>query len=151
MLDIKFAKHHTILLTACLLTACASPGGNVSAVMSLDDMKNRDCLNRSYSEDSINEAKSIILPVSLDRARELITDGAIPFGFSIPKDFETEIDFIENSNILVEMENHYEPMIYVKLEPIKTSDQPVTKNHCGYDLNTSGDERPTPPLRGINH
>jgi hypothetical protein len=113
-----------------ILTACNGSELNKSAMMSLQDLalaENMSCMENNFHEDQVNEAKSIILPITLARARELITDGALPFGFSMPKDFDREAEFITNSSLLVKLDESHEPKIGVRLEPVEAGANPSTK------------------------
>jgi len=131
MIDYKSVAHlFFVILAVTVLAACNSSHLNKSAMMSLGDMplpENMSCMDNNYHEDLVNEAKSIILPVTLSRARELITDGALPFGFSMPKDFGREAEFISNSNLLVKLDESHEPKIGVRLEPVKSEEGTATK------------------------
>lgn len=115
------------LLCVVMMTGCGGSVHEAPTALSLSDIPADSCMDTTYTEDAVNEPKSIILPVSLNRARELITDGAMPFGFSMPADFDTEADFLTNSNLLVKLDAHHEPMIYVKLDPVTTGNAPSTR------------------------
>jgi len=121
------------LLVLCAigtLAACNSANLNTAKTVPLNELTvpgDISCMSNNYHEDKVNEAKSMVLPVSLSRARELIIDGAIPFGFSMPKDFDREAEFITNSPLLVKLNKSHEPKIGVKLEPVTSGNRPATR------------------------
>lgn len=118
------------LFVVSTLVACNSANLKTAKTMTLAELivpEDMSCMSNNYQEDQVNEAKSMILPVSLSRARELIRDGAIPFGFSMPRDFDREAEFITNSPLLVELNEKHEPKIGVKLEPVTSGNKPTTR------------------------
>jgi len=131
MLSTRSALQNLLVLCVLsMLTACNSANLNTAKPMTLGELtrsEDQSCMGNNYQEDQVNEAKSLILPVSLSRARELITDGAIPFGFSMPSDFDREAEFITNSPLLVELNEKHEPKIGVKLEPLTSGNKPKTR------------------------
>lgn len=131
MLSTRSTFQNLLVLGAIsILAACNSANLSTAKSMTLSELTvpgDQSCMDNDYQEDQVNEAKSLILPVSLSRARELITDGAIPFGFSMPTDFDREAEFITNSPLLVELDKKHEPKIGVKLEPLTSGNKPTTR------------------------
>lgn len=93
----KNARYPIIYVMFFLVSGCSSLGTSPPMLVSTDYILDDNCLESPYKADEINGAYETVLPVSINRAKELYVDSAIPLGFRFNKPIDDEVTVIVRS------------------------------------------------------
>ncbi len=81
-----------------------------------------------YQADSINAAYQVVLPVGLQRAKELIADSAAPLGFRLPKKMKDKLKAISRStDRSIRLDKGMQAQLMLEFEELSTGDAPSTQ------------------------